>query len=165
MESRAPVLIKRHLHVAMQNYSPLKITAFHFRDLPSSHSDAERLNQLLTEQVNWSEGVVIKDTHMHLKGLNEKIHKGLEKLKVQSEFVRSDMYMINLISFHGHGITDDQNDTNFIALTKQDDDRGILSENINVTNLANEFAEIENTINIFFFDCSRTSKSDQPYQI
>ena len=70
--------------------------------------------------------------------------------------------MINLISFHGHGITDDQNDTNFLALTKQEDRDDILSENINVKKLANEFAEIENTINIFCFDCSLTSKSNQP---
>jgi hypothetical protein len=31
--------------------------------------------------VNWSEGVVIKDTKVSLKGLSEKILKGLEKLK------------------------------------------------------------------------------------
>lgn len=33
--------------------------------------------------------------------------------------------MVNLISFHGHGITDDQNNTNFLALTKKEDG-GIL---------------------------------------
>ena len=67
--------------------------------------------------------------------------------------------MINLISFHGHGFTDDQNDANFIAITRKEDGE-INCEKINVTKLANEFAEIENTINIFIFDSCRSSKSD-----
>ena len=85
-------------------------------------------------------------------------------MKVQSEFVKSDIFMVNLISFHGHGSTDDQNDANFIAITRNEDGEA-HSENINVTKLANEFAEIENTINIFIFDCSRFSKSDYLSQI
>ena len=73
--------------------------------------------------------------------------------------MKSDIYMVNLISFHGHGFTDDQNDAKFVAITRNEDGH-IYSENINVTKLANEFSEIENTINIFIFDCSRSSKSD-----
>ena len=67
--------------------------------------------------------------------------------------------MINLISFHGIGFTDDQNDTNFIAITRKEDGC-TTTANINVTSLANEFAEIENAINIFIFDSHRFSKSD-----
>lgn len=85
--------------------------------------------------------MVIKDTLSSLKGLSEKISKGLEKLKVQSEFVKSDIYMVNLISFHGHGFTNDQNDANFVAITRNEYGE-TYSENINVTKLANEFAEI-----------------------
>jgi hypothetical protein len=67
--------------------------------------------------------------------------------------------MVNLISFHGHGFTDDQNDANFVANTMNEDGH-TYSENINVTKLAKEFAEIENTINIFIFDFYRFSKSN-----
>ena len=49
--------------------------------------------------------------------------------------------MVNLISFHGHGFINDQNDAIFIITTKNEDG-SINFENINVTNLANEFAEI-----------------------
>jgi hypothetical protein len=44
VESRAPVLIRRHMHVAMQNYKTKDSDFAFLRDLPSSYSDAERLN-------------------------------------------------------------------------------------------------------------------------
>jgi hypothetical protein len=42
MESRAPVLIRRHLHIAVKNYVQDKYSRL--RDSPSSYADAERLD-------------------------------------------------------------------------------------------------------------------------
>ena len=54
----------------------------------------------------------------------------------------------------GHGFIDDKDRALFLVNTKNRD-KGVTVKAINVDELANEFAEIPNTVNLFLFIASR----------
>jgi hypothetical protein len=66
----------------------------------------------------------------------------------------------NFFAFVGHGIIDDKDRALFLVNTK-DRDKVAIVQAINVDELASEFAEIPNTINIFLFIASRNKFSSE----
>ena len=74
--------------------------------------------------------------------------------------------VFNVFAFVGHGIIDEKDRALFLVNTKEKDS-GATVEAINVDELAHEFAEIPNTVNLFLFIACRNkfklpeeSKSD-----
>lgn len=62
--------------------------------------------------------------------------------------------VFNVFAFVGHGIIDDQDRALFLVNTKEKE-MGATVESINVDELAHEFAEIPNTINLFLYIACR----------
>ena len=71
--------------------------------------------------------------------------------------------VFNVFAFVGHGIIDDKGRALFLVNTKEKD--GVMTvQSINVDELANEFAEIPNTFNLFlFFACRNKLKLSAAY--
>ena len=65
---------------------------------------------------------------------------------------------MNVLAFIGHGIINDKNEAIFLVNSKSED--GIMEiKEINVDQVAKDFAEIENTMTIIFFVACRNRMS------
>ena len=76
-------------------------------------------------------------------------------MKCQSEVADGNEYVVNLFVFIGHGIINDQKESIFLINTKSPESVTTDIEMLNVDQLANEFSELKNTINIFVFAACR----------
>ena len=61
---------------------------------------------------------------------------------------------MNVLAFIGHGIINDKNEAIFLVNSKREDSIMEIKE-INVDQVAKDFAEIENTMTIIFFVACR----------
>jgi hypothetical protein len=65
---------------------------------------------------------------------------------------------LNVLAFIGHGIINDKNEAIFLVNSKSEDAIMEIKE-INVDQVAKDFAEIENTMTIIFFVACRNRMS------
>jgi hypothetical protein len=68
--------------------------------------------------------------------------------------------VFNVFAFVGHGMIDDKDRAIFLVNTKGKD-KQVTAQTINVDELAHEFAEIPNTVNLFLFIACRNKLKKQ----
>ena len=77
---------------------------------------------------------------------------------VAKDSARPHAMHFNVFAFVGHGIMDDNNRAIFLVNT-MGTDKIVTVQTINVDELAYEFAEIPNTVNLFLFIACRNKMS------